>query len=152
MKWTSGDVAIYEKERDYIDTALIPLLPVAIGQGARRLASGGELVGLVAAEAERQLRGRVFLLPAFVYFADEPRPSLAERLAGWTSRLGQEGMKHVFYVTCDPAWQEEAAEAGRVWLVPDVPLESMGESYRHELVKEQAAELIRFFVSCWTKR
>ncbi|MED5046153.1 DUF2487 family protein, partial [Geobacillus stearothermophilus] len=55
MKWTSGDVAIYEKERDYIDTALVPLLPVAIDQRARRLASGGELVGLVAAEAERQL-------------------------------------------------------------------------------------------------
>ncbi|MGG3921063.1 DUF2487 family protein, partial [Geobacillus thermodenitrificans] len=39
MKWTSGDVATYEKERDYIDTALVPLLPVAVGQGARRLAS-----------------------------------------------------------------------------------------------------------------
>ncbi|KZM53976.1 hypothetical protein A3Q36_09225 [Geobacillus stearothermophilus] len=151
MKWTSGDVAIYEKERDYIDTALIPLLPVAIGQGARRLASGGELVGLVAAEAERQLRGRVFLLPAFVYFADEPRALLTERLADWTNRLKREGMKHLFYVTCDRAWQG-GEEADRVWFVPDVPLESMGESYKHELVREQAAELIRFFVSCWTKR
>ncbi|AGT32507.1 hypothetical protein M493_11285 [Geobacillus genomosp. 3] len=151
MKWTSGDVATYEKERDYIDTALIPLLPVSIRQGARRLASGGELVGLVAAEAERQLRGRVFLLPAFVYFADEPRASLAERLADWTSRLEQEGMKHVFYVTCDRAWQEEAAKADRVWLVPAVPLESMDESYKHELVHGQAAELIRFFVNRWTK-
>ncbi|MED4301982.1 YpiF family protein [Geobacillus stearothermophilus] len=151
MKWTSGDVAIYEKERDYIDTALIPLLPVAIGQGARRLASGGELVGLVAAEVERQLRGRVFLLPPFVYFADEGRSQLLERLTNWTNRLRQEGMDHVFYVTCDRAWQEET-EASRIWLVPDVPLESMEESYRHELVKEQAAELIRFFVSCWTKR
>ncbi|MED4878732.1 DUF2487 family protein, partial [Anoxybacillus geothermalis] len=41
MRWTSGDVTVYEKERDYIDTALIPLLPLAVGHGARRLASGG---------------------------------------------------------------------------------------------------------------
>lgn len=46
MKWTSGDVAIYEKERDYIDTALVPLLPVAIDQRARRLARAGSSSGL----------------------------------------------------------------------------------------------------------
>lgn len=150
MKWTGEDVALYERERDYIDTALLPLLPVAFGQGAKRLASGGELVGLIAAEVERQLKGRLFLLPSFVYFADEPRPSLAERLAGWTSRLGQEGMKHVFYVTCDRAWQE-GEEADRVWFVPVVPLESMGESYKHELVREQAAELLRFLIGRWAQ-
>ncbi|KQB92826.1 YpiF family protein [Geobacillus thermodenitrificans] len=151
MKWTSGDVATYEKERDYIDTALVPLLPVAVGQGARRLASGGELVGLVATEVERQLRGRVFLLPPFVYFVDEQRDKLLERLANWTNRLRQEGMEHVFYVTCDRTWQE-GTEASRFWLVPTVPLESMDESYKHELVREQAAELLRFFVNRWTKR
>jgi len=150
MKWTSGDVATYEKERDYIDTALIPLLPVAIGQGARRLASGGELVGLVAAEVERQLRGRLFLLPPFVYFPDEERNQLLERLASWTNQLRQEGMDHVFYVTCDRAWQE-GMESGGIWLVPAVPLENMEEAYKRELVREQAAELIRFFVSRWTK-
>ncbi|ABO67479.1 Conserved hypothetical protein [Geobacillus thermodenitrificans NG80-2] len=114
MKWTSGDVATYEKERDYIDTALVPLLPVAVGQGARRLASGGELVGLVATEVERQLRGRVFLLPPFVYFVDEQRDELLERLAICTNRLRQEGMEHVFYVTCDRTWQE-GTEASRFW-------------------------------------
>ncbi|WP_330981721.1 DUF2487 family protein [Geobacillus thermodenitrificans] len=35
---------------------------------------------------------------------------------------------------------------------PTVPLESMDESYKHELVREQAAELLRFFVNRWTKR
>ncbi|MED5045883.1 hypothetical protein P9853_13515 [Geobacillus stearothermophilus] len=48
MKWSSGDVAIYEKERDYSATALVPLVPVAIDHRARRLSTGGELVGLVA--------------------------------------------------------------------------------------------------------
>nr|WP_269147367.1 hypothetical protein [Geobacillus thermodenitrificans] len=28
----------------------------------------------------------------------------------------------------------------------------MDESYKHELVREQAAELLRFFVNRWTKR
>ncbi|NNU83963.1 DUF2487 family protein [Geobacillus sp. BMUD] len=148
MKWTGEDVALYEQERDYIDTALLPLLPVAFGQGAKRLASGGELVGLIAAEVERQLKGRVFLLPSFVYFADEPRALLTERLADWTNRLRREGMKHLFYVTCDRSWQE-GEEADRVWVVPVVPLESMGESYKHELVREQAAELLRFLVGRW---
>ncbi|KAF0994762.1 YpiF family protein [Geobacillus sp. TFV-3] len=150
MKWTGEDVALYERERDYIDTALLPLLPVALGQGAKRLASGGELVGLIAAEVERQLKGRLFLMPSFVYFADEPRAQLAERLADWTNRLRREGMKHLFYVTCDRAWQE-GEEADRVWVVPVVPLESMGESYKHELVREQAAELLRFLIGRWAQ-
>ncbi|MGG1557523.1 YpiF family protein [Geobacillus thermoleovorans] len=150
MKWTGEDVALYERERDYIDTALLPLLPVAFGQGAKRLASGGELVGLIAAEVERQLKGRLFLMPSFVYFADEPRALLTERLADWTNRLRREGMKHLFYVTCDRAWQE-GEEADRVWFVPVVPLESMGESYKHELVREQTAELLRFLIGRWAQ-
>ncbi|KDE46822.1 hypothetical protein DI43_11180 [Geobacillus sp. CAMR12739] len=150
MKWTGEDVALYERERDYIDTALLPLLPVAFGQGAKRLASGGELVGLIAVEVERQLKGRLFLMPSFVYFADEPRALLTERLADWTNRLRREGMKHLFYVTCDRAWQEDE-EADRVWFVPVVPLESMGESYKHELVREQAAELLRFLIGRWAQ-
>ncbi|NNV05783.1 YpiF family protein [Geobacillus sp. C56-T2] len=150
MKWISEDVNVYEKERGYIDTALVPLLPLAFDQEAKRLASGGELVGLVAAEAERQLRGRVFLLPPFVYFVDEPRSVLRERLSDWTRRLGREGMAHSVYVTCDRSWQE-GDEADRVWFVPSVPLESMEASYKHELIREQAAGLLRFLVGRWAQ-
>ncbi|TXK89775.1 DUF2487 family protein, partial [Parageobacillus sp. SY1] len=44
MKWTAADVEIYVKEKDYIDTALIPLIPITIADGAKAAASGGEFV------------------------------------------------------------------------------------------------------------
>lgn len=48
------------KRKNYIDTALISLIPITIADGAKAAASGGEFVQLVVHEAERQLKGRVF--------------------------------------------------------------------------------------------
>jgi hypothetical protein len=151
MKWTAADVELYQKEKDYIDTALIPLIPITMASGAKTAASGGEFVQLVAGELERQLKGRVFLFPPFSYFLSESRQLLAERLADWTNLLMEQGMKYVFYVTCDRAWKEqETVISDRLWTVPAVPFENMDESYKYELVRDQASQLLRFFIARWS--
>jgi Protein of unknown function (DUF2487) len=152
MKWVAADVEIYVKEKDYIDTALIPLIPITIGEGgAKAAASGGEFVQLVVHEAERQLKGRVFLFPPFTYFTNEQREELLERLGHWTRQLMEHGMKHVFYVTCDRTWKEyEKQLSGRLWMVPLVPLQDMDESYKYEIVREQTSQLLNFFISQWS--
>jgi hypothetical protein len=151
MKWTAADVELYQKEKDYIDTALIPLIPITMDDGAKTAASGGEFVQLVAGELERQLKGRVFLFPPFSYFLSESKPLLVERLTDWASLLMKQGMKYVFYVTCDRSWKEqETAISDRLWLVPAVPLENMDESYKYDLVRDQTSGLLRFFISQWS--
>lgn len=151
MKWIAADVEIYAKEKDYIDTALISLIPVTIADGAKAAASGGEFVQLIVNEAERQLKGRVFLFPPFAYFANEQREGLVQRLGSWTRQLMEDGMKHVFYVTCDDAWKEyETQLSGKLWIVPAVPLQNMDESYKHEIVREQTSRLLNFFISQWS--
>jgi hypothetical protein len=151
MKWVAADVEIYVKEKDYIDTALIPLIPITIADGAKAAASGGEFVQLIVHEAERQLKGRVFLFPPFTYFMSEQREELIRRLGDWTRQLMEHGMKHVFYVTCDRTWKEyENQLFDRLWMVPAIPLQDMDESYKQEIIREQTSQLLNFFISQWS--
>jgi hypothetical protein len=150
VKWTAHDVEMYEKERQYIDTAVIPLISLALSDGAKAAASGGEFVQLLAGEIERQLRGRLFLLPPFAYWAAETQEARIERLNGWTRELTESGMEHVFYVTSDRSWKgAEAALSGELFLLPAVPLEHMDEPYRRQLIQEQTGKLLQDFIARW---
>ncbi|WP_027408564.1 YpiF family protein [Anoxybacteroides tepidamans] len=151
MKWTANDVDMYEKERQYIDTAVIPLIPLTLSEGAKAAVSGGEFVQLLTSEIERQLKGRLFLLPPFAYFTAEEQSARTERLNDWTSQLKESGLHHVFYVTGDRAWKEyEPDLLGELFLLPVVPFEHMDEAYKRQIVHDQTSKLLNAFISRWT--
>ncbi|MBB5323390.1 hypothetical protein HNQ34_000467 [Anoxybacillus tepidamans] len=151
MKWTVYDVEMYEKEKQYIDTVVIPLMPLTLSSGAKAAVSGGEFVQLLTNEIERQLKGRLFLLPPFTYFVTEPISECTKRLNDWTNELKESGMDHVFYVTSDRQWKEiEQQLSGTLFSFPAVPFEHMDEAYKRQIVQEQTTKLLNAFISQWT--
>ncbi|WP_044748068.1 YpiF family protein [Bacillus alveayuensis] len=151
MKWTVKDVAVYLQEKEYVDTAVIPLVPLALEKNVKSIVSGGEFVQMIVSELERQFKGRVFLFPPFTYFVSESMEEKMKRITDWTSELTANGMKHIFYVTSDTEWKAREADLpGALLWLPSLPLEHMDEKYKQQIVTDQTSQLMNLLVAKWS--
>ncbi|RHW41257.1 DUF2487 family protein [Neobacillus notoginsengisoli] len=150
MKWTAQDLDVYKSAKEYVDTALLPLVPVAFGEEMGQSASMSEYTGLLASQLERQFTGRLILLPAFTYIQTEKIEEAVRRLNNWEEGLTAEGIKHIFLLTCDENWrfEENKLKGSLIWL-PVLPLSSIEEQQRITLVNGQIKQLMKLFTAKW---
>jgi hypothetical protein len=151
VKWTVKDVEVYLQEKEYVDTAVIPLIPLTLEKDVKSIVSMGEFVQIIVNELERQFKGRVFLFPPFTYFTSESMEEKIKRIADWTSQLTANGMKHIFYVTSDTEWKAgEANLPGTLLWLPSIPLEHMDEKYKQQIVTDQISQLMNLLIAKWS--
>jgi hypothetical protein len=151
VKWTAKDLEVYLQEKEYVDTGIIPLVPLTLSKNVKSTASMGEFVQIIANELERQFRGRVFLFPPFTYLIEEKTEEKLKRIAEWTSELTANGMKHMFYVTSDTEWKtNETALPGTLLWLPTIPLEHMDDKYKQQIINDQVSQLMNLLISKWT--
>jgi hypothetical protein len=151
MKWKMKDTDVYLASRAFVDTLLIPLLPFSLDQSFKTHVNEGDYALMLCDELERQLQGRLFLAPPFTYHDGEEPDAKARRLSAWTSHAAGEGkFSHVFYLTSDVAWkeQENILDGTLIWL-PAIPVESMDEEMKHQLINGQAKPLFQIIFSKW---
>ncbi|MGC4376302.1 YpiF family protein [Fictibacillus sp. Mic-4] len=154
MKWESRDFEVYDQSKEYVDTALVPLLPVSFNDKMKNAVGMGEYVDLLSKEIERQLHGRVLLLPPFTYLKSKESEVSVELLGEWSTALEDEAaFKHIFFLTSDVDWKkiEHTMKQTLLWL-PAIPLESMDESYKEEMIREQVKQLMTVIFNEWQKR
>ncbi|MBW8349079.1 YpiF family protein [Bacillus sp. IITD106] len=151
MNWTAKDVHVYTTEREYIDTAIIPLMPVILDGGIKRAAEQGEFIQLLSIHLERQFRGRTLILPPFAYVKDPNE--IIEELDSWTNNAKQAGFSYVFYLTSDPKWKplNEACNGTLIYL-PSIPLEHMDEQHKHSVIDNQLKGLIGEIINAWQEK
>src|SRR5690606_21499641 len=87
MKWFTVDMDVYLQAREYVDTAVIPLIPVSLEGDLKSTVSMGEFIAILSNEVERQFKGRIILFPAFTYSNGEGLEMASGRLNQWTSDL-----------------------------------------------------------------
>lgn len=150
MKWIVNDMDLYIKSKEYVDTAVIPLIPLTWEKELKSTVAMGEFITLISYEIERQFKGRVVLLPPFTYFNGEERK--LERLKYWEDELLNNGCKNVFYLTSDVNWRqvEDKLQEELVWL-PTLPLEHVDEKYKDTMIKDQINQLVSIFINKWKK-
>ncbi|MCK6257503.1 YpiF family protein [Fictibacillus sp. KIGAM418] len=150
MKWSSGDINIYQQSKEFVDTVIIPLQPLSFGPSMRTSAGMADYSLLIAEETERQLHGRLFLMPSFTYLKLESEEALMSRLHSWVSELKEEGFRHIFFLTSDADWKkaEQELEETLLWM-PVIPMETMDSSYKEEIVKEQVKQLFQIILHKW---
>ena len=150
MKWKTKDADVFLKSGEYVDSLLIPLTPVSFTQEFKSSVTMAEYTELLSGEMERQLHGRLFLAPNFTYVKDEPA---IERLASFIEHVTISGhFKHVFLMTSDVYWKEfEQRLSGKLFWVPALPLDSMDENYKLEVVKEQVKPLFQLIFNDWQR-
>ncbi|MGG1573837.1 YpiF family protein [Fictibacillus sp. NRS-1165] len=150
MKWRSGDITVYQQSKEFVDTVVIPLQPLSFGISMKTSAGMADYSLLIAEETERQLHGRLFLMPAFTYLKHDSEEALISRLLSWVKELKEEGFRHIFFLTSDAEWKKSEQKLGEnlLWM-PVIPMETMDPSYKEEIVKEQVKQLFQIILHKW---
>ncbi|MCH1624734.1 YpiF family protein [Fredinandcohnia quinoae] len=150
MKWTTKDIDVYLQAKEYVDTAVIPLIPISWKDEVKSTVAMGEFITILSNEVERQFKGRIILFPAFTYMKSEELLSSKERLANWTSEMKESGMKHFIFITSDSNWKvvEQVLQGSLIWL-PTLPLEYVEEKYKQSMLQDQMKQLISVFMNIW---
>ena len=148
MKWVAADIEMYQKAAEYVDTAIIPLLPVSFDSDMKQSASMAEFVGILTGQLEKQFKGRIFLLPAFVYI--KGHSGNLKTLQEWEKTVLDKQFKHLFFVTSDSSWRQHENEmSGTLLWLPSLPLEHMQDQQKVSIVEDQVKQLLTLFTEKW---
>jgi hypothetical protein len=150
VNWNGKEVELYLKEKQYIDTAIVPLLPVGLEDNMKTFAAQGEFISLLSMHLEHQFKGRLMLFPAFTYLKSEEMDAAERRLGEWRSSMKDSGFQYVFFLTSDSDWKFSDAELERALMwVPSIPLDNLEEKYKHSIMEDQVKQLLNVIVKKW---
>lgn len=150
MKWNPQDVDVYLQSKEYVDTAVIPLFPVAFDGEMKQAAAMTEFITILTGQLERQFKGRLMLLPGFSYMKTKEDEKIIEDLKFWEKQLLENGFTHVFYLTSDPVWNslQNRLSGSVIWL-PSIPMEMMEEKAKISIIESQVKQMITLFTQKW---
>ncbi|MCE0740110.1 YpiF family protein [Bacillus inaquosorum] len=146
MRWRITDAKDYLQAKDYIDTAVIPLINIKVGAHFKITAEKGEFTQLLSDELERQLKGRVYLLPPYTYV--DRNEKTVQGLKDLREELISE-FPHVVLLTSDENWNSEDA-LGKIIVTPSVPLEHLNDSLKRKILDERTAEILNVLLQLWS--
>ncbi|MDQ0228768.1 YpiF family protein [Metabacillus malikii] len=148
MKWILTDVDAYNQSKEYVDTAIIPLIPIAANPEFKVIVQKGEFLSLLVNELERQLKGRVFLFPPYSYVKNSE--NVFENLIEWKNEIKKE-FKHIFFITNDEYIKSNKTDElsdELIW-TPTVPMENMDDSLKRKLLADQVEQIIKKLLQSW---
>ncbi|KAA0550247.1 DUF2487 family protein [Bacillus sp. BGMRC 2118] len=151
MKWMTTDIDLYIQSKQYVDTAIIPLIPVDFSAEMKNKVLEGEFITILSNEIERQFKGRMFLFPPITYLSeDEDVSNELGRLKDWKRLATAKGFKHVIFLTSDAVWQryEQELESSLIWLSP-IPLEHVDGNLKQQIMTDQVQVLVPLLFKAW---
>ena len=150
MKWITKDIDVYLQAREYVDTAVMPLIPISWSQNVKSTVALGEFITILSAEIERQFKGRVVLFPSFTYSMKEVMDNRLDRMQAMSAEIMEGGLKHIIYITSDSEWKQvEQNLPGDLLWIPSLPLEYVEEKYKQKMIQDQMKQLVSIFMDIW---
>lgn len=147
MFFNVKDIEQFQSQKQFIDTAIVPLLSLEFADDrSRQSSSAAEFLMSLTAFIEQQFKGRLFVTPPVSYtpsVKDAIRPEMIQE------DLQSAGFKHIFFMTCDHHWSTIEGELEVIWL-PAIPLESMDKKVKQRILEDQLKQVIPTFTSAWT--
>ncbi|WP_018922266.1 YpiF family protein [Salsuginibacillus kocurii] len=152
MKWNTTDIDTYFHAKEYVDTVLVPLIPVGFGEGMKSQVAMGEYITIMAEELEKQFKGRVLKVPPFTYAVDETNEERLERVNSWGQMFEEEGKTFTIFLTADAEWKktEDSLPGMLIWL-PLLPLEHLEVKHRRQAVSDQLKQILPLIMNEWKK-
>lgn len=152
MQWSRESLKQYVDAQEYIDTLLIPLVPLKLKdvQDLEKNAFQRELLNILSNEIERELAGRIMLLPEYVYLANADLEQECERLNSWIQAAKNQPFEHILFLTFDVAWKqlEDRLEGHLLWLT-SMQTGNLKSKEMHGIVKEQVQQIITLIRTYW---
>ncbi len=142
------DVQQFQSQKEFIDTAIVPLLSLNLSESAiLQSSSATEYLMSLTSFIEQQFKGRLMLMPPFSY-TEATRNGLSASLL--KEELHQVGFKHVLFITCDHYWTSLSEQMDVIWL-PSIPLESMDREVKQKVLEDQLKLVIPILSSKWAQ-
>ncbi|WP_286923970.1 MULTISPECIES: DUF2487 family protein [Lysinibacillus] len=148
MYFNANDVTSFMAQKEFIDTAIVPLVSIDL-TSEKIKQSGAEADFLLSLTSfiEQQFKGRLLLLPPFSYSTILKNEEMPQQLE---SQLHNAGFKHVFFITCDHFWTNIGDVVNVIWL-PAIPLESMDKGVKNSILEDQLRQVIPTFSTKWAQ-
>ena len=148
MKWNVKDVEMYSNAREYVDTVLVPLVPIAFDDHMQQMTLFGDFITILSMEMEKMFKGRIFLTPTFYYVKDDHQKVAS--LLVWEKELKRAEFKHIFFLSSDASWEENAKNLmGSFLFIPNHAIEHLDREQVHQMIKQQSQILIDNFANKW---
>ncbi|MEH6991807.1 YpiF family protein [Neobacillus drentensis] len=150
MKWVSKDIETYITAKEYVDTAVIPVVSVSFGNEMMQSASSAEFIILLTSYLERQFTGRLLLLPPFTYLKSDHPEDIILQMKKWEENIEKNEFKHIFYITSESDWKiyEKELTGSLIWL-PSLPLEHLNDQQKISMIESQVKQLLSLFTQKW---
>ncbi|GAB1304336.1 YpiF family protein [Bacillus altitudinis] len=145
MKFQAEDADLFLQSKDYIDTAIIPLIGIDASH-IKQTVSLGEFTMIVAEDLERQLKGRVFLFPPHTYLEVNNRKQ--EDILAVKQSL-QEHFQHVVFITSDNKWKEQLEVSESAFILQSVPLEHLKVNLKQKVIQDSVEQILNFLLQKW---
>ncbi|MGM0897426.1 MAG: YpiF family protein [Bacillota bacterium] len=147
MHFTSKDIDLYANQKEYVDTAVVPLIELDLSaHGMKASANASEYMQSLTAILEKQFKGRILLLPPVSYAQATDRTKLAEDLQ---AELQKTSFQHVFYLTADAQWRAMDDLPNVLWL-PAIPTGDMDQTFKKSVMEDQLRQVLPLFTKEWT--
>jgi hypothetical protein len=150
MKWelTTADQFIEAKE--YIDTAIVPLIRIELGEQFKPSLKNSTWITGVASGIESKLMGRVMLFPVYSYTGLEKEEHLISNLNTYANHLQQHGFENVIFLT-----HNQIARSVKEHVIAEffsVAHENLGS---HDIASDEvikfAQEMVPKIIAFWKK-
>ncbi|MBU5466596.1 YpiF family protein [Virgibacillus sp. MSJ-26] len=152
MKWVSQDLKRYTQAKEYVDTIIMPLIPfqIAPDEDANKKAIQNESLSIISNEIEKELSGRVMLLPNYYYIKSAEKDSEITRLNVLSAELSKQPFTHTFFITFDMDWKryEKDLDSHLLWF-PSVQSEDLESKEVVSIIRDQVLQICELIRSYW---
>ncbi|MEC5422472.1 YpiF family protein [Virgibacillus sp. C22-A2] len=152
MKWKRADIQQYIQAKEYIDTALIPLVPFQLSNETdlEKNTFQSEVLSVFSNEIEKELTGRVLLTPTYNYIKSTSKELETERINGWAEDIQKQPFKFVFFVTFDSTWKKNERELnGNLLWLPGIQSGDLQTKEMHAVIRDQVTQISELIRSYW---
>jgi hypothetical protein len=150
LRWQAKEIDLYLQAKEYVDTAIVPLIPISWDKEIKSTVQMGEFTSLITDELERQFKGRVFQFPPFTYLKSEDVESRLPKINELDTHLKDNGFHHVIYVTSDIDWKQiETKMQDTLLWIPSIPLEHLDQKYKMEVLSNQIKQMLPIMTNKW---
>ena len=148
MYFNANDVTSFMAQKEFIDTAIVPLVSIDLtSEKIKQSGAEADFLLSLTSFVEQQFKGRLLLLPPFSYSTILENEEMPQQLE---SQLHNAGFKHVFFITCDHFWTNIGDVVNVIWL-PAIPLESMDKGVKNSILEDQLRQVIPTFSTKWAQ-
>ena len=151
MKWNNTDLEKYIQAKEFIDTVIIPLQPFQIENDSNlpKEAFQREVLSIFVNEIEKELSGRVLLIPEFNYLTSNIQNEI-EKVNDWIEELNKQPFKTIILMTYDSGWKKvENDLTGQLLWLPGIQSGDINSPEMKAIINSQVQQISELIRSYW---